>query len=125
MTELSKRQFEQGNLVVTVRRIYDDHITPEQPDTRNYKGCTDEDIERYIQEDQDRYEEFYRDEWYYVGIVVQVSIAVDHMMPVIAESSVWGIESDSNEGYFAELEKDGIKEALHRVELLKGALNET
>jgi hypothetical protein len=41
---------------------------------------------------------------------------------VIGESSIWGIESDSDESYFAETETEQIKEALAEAKAFRKEL---
>jgi hypothetical protein len=87
-------------------------------DASRYEGCTPDEIE-------ERLSEYDRGNWYMVGVVCEVSIktktnwAVD---PVIARSSVWGVESDSDPDYFLSLADEQIEEAKHDLANLREAL---
>ena len=43
-------------------------------------------------------------------------------LPLVGRSSIWGVESDSGEEYFAQLEEEQIADALADVERLRVAL---
>lgn len=84
--------------------------------THYYDGdsITPEERARYLAEDHARAEAWRRDEWWYVGVVVEIrqktatNWAVD---PVIGRASIWGVESDSGAAYFGELAEELIGEA--------------
>lgn len=94
-------------------------------DASRYTGCTTEEIADYMQQDEERLSEYDRGSWYMVGVVCEVSIktktnwAVD---PVIARSSVWGVESDSDTSYFLTLADEQIEEAKQDLANLREAL---
>lgn len=62
----------------------------------------------YALEDWARMEAYERGDWHMVGVVATVYIDGKE----VAESSVWGIESDSGEDYLDEVGRDMIFEAL-------------
>jgi hypothetical protein len=72
--------------------------------------------------DFDRYSKrqiaaFNRGEWCYVGVVVTAEYISHHegRIPQYSEvgsASLWGIESDSDEGYFSEVARELAEEAL-------------
>lgn len=94
-------------------------------DESRYADCLPEEIADYRKQDEERLSEYNRGNWYMVGVVCEVSIktktnwAVD---PVIARSSVWGVESDSDESYFLTLAEGQIEEAKHDCANLREAL---
>jgi hypothetical protein len=68
-------------------------------------------------EDADRLAAFNRGDWCYVGVVVTVEYISHHegRIPQYSEvgsASLWGIESDSDEGYFSEVARELADEAL-------------
>lgn len=73
-----------------------------------YKGCTPEEVAEYTAQDAARVDAFNRGAWDMVGVRVEVS---RHGVK-LADASLWGIESDSGEDYFAEVERDLTAEAL-------------
>jgi hypothetical protein len=94
-------------------------------DASQYPGCTTEEIADYIKQDEERLSDYYRGDWCMVGVLCEVSIktktnwAID---PVIARSSIWGIESDSDESYFFTVAEEQIEEAKHDLANLREAL---
>lgn len=58
---------------------------------------------RYAREDLQRLANYYLDEWHYLGVLVEIFLlatAAKSLGARLAESSVWGIESDSDEPFF-------------------------
>lgn len=94
-------------------------------DISRYEGCTPEEIADDTKQDKDRLEDYDRGDWYMVGVCCDVSVktktnwAVD---PVVARSSVWGVESDSDQSYFLELAEEQIHEAKADLANLRRAL---
>ncbi len=94
-------------------------------DESRYAGCTPEEIADYVQQDEERLSDYNRGNWSMVGVCCDVSIktatnwAID---PVVARSSVWGIESDSDESYFLTVAEEQIEEAKQDLANLRAAL---
>jgi len=81
------------------------HVSPESMDGESFEAA---DI-RYAVEDYERWERFISDWWCMLGCVVTVykdGVEISH-------DSLWGIESDSDKSYFAEVEEGCLSEALH------------
>ena len=139
--ELSKRVFEKDGLTYTVRRVVD-----EDPDLSHLgtfsdayqDGAIEHGNERlnvyryfipenpeYGQQDYERMLAFDHGKWCMVGITVDISIKTKTnwaVPPVVGRASVWGVESDSEESYFTELENEMIREAEADLKNLKAAL---
>ena len=94
-------------------------------DASRYEDCSPDETADYMKQDEEHLSEYYRGNWYMVGVVCEVSIktktnwAVD---PVIAKSSVWDVESDSDPDYFLSLADEQIAEAKHDLANLREAL---
>jgi hypothetical protein len=122
---LSTRKFEQDGFTVIVSRILDtdgDLSNLEQ----EYSDCTPEEQAQYKEQDAKRLAGYNNGEWCYVGVAVSIrkntaSNWADGGLEV-GRASVWGIESDSEESYFASVEADEIAEAFAEVERLRKAL---
>ena len=97
----------------------------ELTDPSRYAGCLPSEIEDYMQQDTERIADYNKGNWYMVGVICEISIktktnwAID---PVVARSSVWGIESDSDESYFLTVAEEQIEEAKHDLANLREAL---
>lgn len=117
MTTLSSRKFKQGPLTFTVKHVHDEDATPdhiEGPDANTYADCTPKERAQYLAADAVRLAQWKNDEWHYLGIVVEIQIQTAQnwaVPPTVARASLWGIESDSDESYFKEVERDLIEEA--------------
>jgi hypothetical protein len=112
-----QRTFEKDGFTVIVTHEYDD-----SPDTsyleQEYEDCTPEEREQYKQQDRERLEALRNGDWYYLGVCV----AMKKGSYEVGRASVWGIESDSDEGYFTEIEDDLITEAFAEVARLRAAI---
>lgn len=74
----------------------------------NYDGCTPEEVAAYTAQDAKRLADYYADRWHMVGVVCYVRRAGI----ILAQTSLWGIESDSDEAYFKETEASLAIDAL-------------
>ena len=93
-------------------------------DTSRYEGCLPDEIEDYKKQDEERLAD-YGNGWGMVGVVCEISIKTKTNWakdPVVARSSVWGVESDSDESYFLTLAEEQIEEAKHDLKNLREAL---
>lgn len=123
-----KRKFQQDGFTVIVERVSDTDRRAETPEEQqaNYDGCTAEEKAEYFKQDAARYQAWLNDEWSYMGVTVSIrkqtaSNWADGGLEV-GRASVWGIESDSEEQDFQELENEGIEEAFAEVQRLRDAL---
>jgi hypothetical protein len=78
-------------------------------------GLTPEDVRKYTLQDYERMERANRGDWCMVGVkaVAEISIpstSIYHSstLQTIHSGGLWGIESDSDKAYFAEVEKDEL-----------------
>jgi hypothetical protein len=72
----------------------------------------------YALQDNKRLEDLERGYWCFLGVRAVVTFAGR----TIGEASVWGVESDSGESYFAEIERDEIYEAMAEAKKFRKAL---
>jgi hypothetical protein len=129
---ISSREIKQGPYTVTVERVYDSgrFCDTAAEAAKGYTGSmTTAELAKYRKQDQARYDAWCKDDWMYVGVAVTIRLQTssnwaDGGMEV-GRASVWGIESDSGEEYFAIVEADEISEAWAEVERLKVALKPT
>jgi hypothetical protein len=90
--------------------------------SRNYDGDTPENIRKYTRQDYERMESLNRGDWCFIGIraEAQYSIGLVHgdsyLLQDISSGGLWGIESDSNESYFAEVEQEELAELRKQLE---------
>jgi hypothetical protein len=77
--------------------------------------------------DDSRYESWQADEWYFIGVCVDIRIktATNWAVPsIVGRASIWGVESDSGADYFAELEKEMRADAFADLRRTYDALRE-
>jgi hypothetical protein len=76
----------------------------------NYKGETPEQVRQYVCRDYERMERLNRGDWCYIGIRAEAEILVPSagIVQEITSGGLWGIESDSDESYFAEVEAEEL-----------------
>lgn len=73
-----------------------------------------------VREDYDRTEALNRGEWYYLGIVAKAGITLpgSTLVQRITSGGLWGIESDSEAGYFAEVEAEELADLRGELETI-------
>lgn len=86
----------------------------------NYKGLPEEDIRKYTMQDYKRMESLNNGNWCYLGIRADAEIGIgdlknfpkkfDCTVQKITSGGLWGIESDSEESYFQEVEGEQLEE---------------
>lgn len=89
----------------------------------NYKGEEPENIRKYIRQDYERMESLNAGNWCYIGIRAEASVLLSantsmspkeraatcsHVTQTITSGGLWGIESDSDKSYFAEVEAEEL-----------------
>lgn len=75
----------------------------------NYKGEPPEDIRKCIRQDYDRMERLQRGDWHYIGIRAEAEVQLtSDIVQRISSGGVWGIESDSDKSYYAEVQADEL-----------------
>lgn len=73
---------------------------------------------RYMRQDFERMESYHRGEWGMVGVYARASITVAGIIQTVQSGGLWGIESDSDESYFAEIEAEQLSELVTVLEEL-------
>ena len=80
----------------------------------NFKGETPDQIRQYVRRDYERMERLNRGDWCYIGIRAEAEILVPSagtgIVQEITSGGLWGIESDSDESYFSEVEQEELAE---------------
>lgn len=80
----------------------------------NYKDETPEQIREYVLRDYERMERLNRGVWCYIGIRAEAEILIPSggasLVQEITSGGLWGIESDSEQSYFSEVEADELSE---------------
>jgi hypothetical protein len=84
------------------------------PDADNYRGCTPEEIATYLAQDEARLAAFDRGEWHMIGVWVSLHDATG--TAVLRSPGLWGIESDADNGYLAEVVNDQLSEISGQVD---------
>lgn len=78
----------------------------------NYKDETSEQIREYVLRDYERMERLNRGDWCYIGIRAEAKILIPSgggcLVQEITSGGLWGIESDSEESYFSEVEANEL-----------------
>jgi hypothetical protein len=73
---------------------------------------TAEEVRKYVAQDYARMESLYRGDWCYIGIKAEAKISIPSgnysTLQTIHSGGLWGIESDSDKSYFAEVQADEL-----------------
>lgn len=112
---------------VEVRRPIDPDAQPEI-NADHYTGEPDARRAEYLAQDKERAEAFEREEWAYVGVIAVAKVRFylsSHPDGScggfeVSSTGIWGVESDSDPDYFAELEgeqRGELAEMLHALGL--------
>jgi hypothetical protein len=75
--------------------------------------------------DYERMEAYNADDWSFIGIRAQAEIAIGGVCQTITSGGLWGIESDSDESYFREVEHEELNQLrgiLHELGFSKRAI---
>lgn len=89
-------------LGVCFQRERDEDMTPDEED-----GLSKERIKAW-----------HYDEWHYVGVWAEAKIILSGTVQTISTGGLWGIESDSDEAYFREVEEqeyDELRDMLAKI----------
>jgi hypothetical protein len=97
---------EHGDMVRNEYRYFNGPI-------ENYKGESPKDIRKYVRQDYARMERLNAGDWCFIGIRAEAEYSVGesrsgYLAQTITSGGLWGIESDSNESYFAEVEQEEL-----------------
>jgi hypothetical protein len=76
------------------------------------EGHTAEEVRKYVAQDYARMESLNRGDWSYIGIKAEAEISIPSgsysTLQTIHSGGLWGIESDSDKSYFAEVQADEL-----------------
>lgn len=118
---LETKQDEQGNIISSCKYTQEEYLrNPEQ-------------VQGYIDEDNRRLEQFHNNEICMIGIQAKTEVSYslnkqgDRRIERFTSSGLWGIESDSEESYLEEIQKEQIedlKEHLRRFNVDLGNFEE-
>jgi hypothetical protein len=96
----------------------------------NYKGGMPADIRKYVRQGYERMERLNRGDWCYIGIRAEAEILLPSgdagIVQEITSSGLWGVESDSDSEYLADIETDelsSLREQLQAVGFSKRAIS--
>jgi hypothetical protein len=94
----------------------------------NYKGESPENIRKYVRQDYERMERLARGDWGFIGIRAEAEIAISDdphkrtnttwTLQEITSGGLWGIESDSDKSYLAEIETEQLSELREQLRAL-------
>ena len=82
----------------------------------NYRSETPEKIRQYVVRDYERMERLNRGDWCFIGIRAEAQYSVGEarggscLLQEMSSGGLWGIESDSNADYFAEVEAEELSD---------------
>jgi hypothetical protein len=80
----------------------------------NYKGESSADIRKYVRQDYERMERLQHGDWFFVGIRAEAEILIPSgdasIVQEITSGGLWGVESDSDKSYLAEIETEQLSE---------------
>jgi hypothetical protein len=76
---------------------------------RPAEGLTPEDVRKYTRQDYDRMESLNAGNWCYIGIRAEAQVNVTgNLVQRITSGGLYGVESDSDRSYFAEVQADEL-----------------
>jgi hypothetical protein len=84
----------------------------------NYKGESPEDIRKYVRQDYGRMERLNSGDWCYIGVRADAEIIVDGISQDISSGGLWGVESDSDRTYLAEIDGEQLSELRDQLRAL-------
>jgi hypothetical protein len=68
--------------------------------------------------DSEYIDSFYRGEWWFIGIYIELELIVANTVQTIRTPGLWGIESNSGNRYFQEVERQEYEELIGILEKL-------
>lgn len=114
-------------VTITFRRLEADDDSPDvsylKDTADNYKGCTAEEIDKYVAQDMERYKAWCNDEWHMIGIRARATIIIRYAQYATSyeldSPGLWGIESDSGAEYLESVFQDECDILRADIEALK------
>lgn len=93
------------------------------PNHKNYKGDTEENIRKYCRQDYERMEALNNQQWGFIGIRAEAEFSIGNevrgghcLMQELSSGGLWGIESDSDAGYFESIEAEELENLKTQLE---------
>lgn len=89
------------------------------------KDNSDEENRMYAKQDYERMDGLNQGEWCFIGVRAEAIIRINDLRQSITSGGLWGIESDSDSDYFAEVEQEQLaelKSQLHAIGFSKRAI---
>jgi hypothetical protein len=81
------------------------------PTVENYLGESKKNIRKYVQQDYERMESLNNGQWGFIGIHAQAAVQLaGDVVQTLRSGGLWGIESDSDEGYLGEVQAEQLAE---------------
>lgn len=120
------RIIKRGTLTITVRWTLDEDADTSYL-TQEYESESPEDRAKYKEQDAVRLAAYHRDEWSYLccAVEIQIKTAQNWAVPTtVGRAYLFGIESDSGDGYMRSVENEQISEAFGDLALTRKALND-
>ena len=87
-----------ANIINRILSISTKHLWDPDPDTSYLEAA----------EFEDRYRQYRNDEFGFIGIRAEAEIVVGGVCQTITSGGLWGVESDSDRSYLAEVEQEEI-----------------
>lgn len=88
----------------------------------NYNGETPEKIREYVLRDYERMERLQHGDWCYIGIQAEAEVLIPSgshsIIQEITSGGLWGVESDSDKDYLAEIETEELSELREQLRAL-------
>ena len=70
---------------------------------------TAEEVRKYVRQDYARMQAANRGDWCYMGVRAEAQVQLDgDLRQTVISGGLWGIESDSDESYFADVEREEL-----------------
>jgi hypothetical protein len=80
------------------------------PCHQNYTELEHSEIVKYCLQDYARMQSLNRGDWCFIGVRAEAAIVVDGVVQNISSGGLWGVESDSDQAYFTEIESEQLSE---------------
>ena len=115
MDVLSTKTIELEGFTVRIDRVLDTDPDLSYLEQSYEPDCPPDEAEKYRKQDSERLRDYNRGEWQMIGICA--TVVIDNgggwAKPTeIGRDSLWGIESDSDEGYLGETERECARQAI-------------
>jgi len=90
---------------MAAKRVENLRIVHEHDEDARPEEKTGDDPE-YAEQDQEYIDSWKRDEWSYIGVLVECDLIVAETVQHISSTGLWGIEDNSGDKYLHEVERE-------------------